>query len=86
MTVVEMISLALAAAILIVVLGGFMNRLVLQRGLGAQFNRGMVATLTPLTVTLLALNNEIPGEAVAALIAGPIGYVLGEKYGKPDAP
>ena len=39
----------------------------------------MTVMLALPTVALLAVGQVLPSEAIAALIAGPIGYVLGGK-------
>ena len=58
------ISIILAAAILALIVLGFLTRLWLRKGTGTQFNIGMAAPLTLLVTALLGLNNVIPSEAV----------------------
>ena len=80
----DRLSLMLAGAILLLIVGGIANRLVLGKGFGSQFNRGMVATLTVLVTAILALNEAISPEAVTLLLGGSAGYALGVKHGTDD--
>ena len=79
LTVVDHVAILLALSIPLVIVGGFVNRWVLKKGIGLQFIRCMTVMLALPTVALLAIGQVLPSEAIAALIAGPIGYVLGGK-------
>ena len=79
LTVVDCVSIFLALSIPLVIIGGFVNRWTLKKGIGLQFIRCMTVMLALPTIGLLAVTQVLPNEATAALIAGPIGYVLGGK-------
>ena len=78
-----MLSYVLAFGVLFVLLAGFCHRLVHNKGIGVQFTRSMVTIVTPLLAALLALNDAIPDAVLAALLAGPFGYVLGKRSAGP---
>ena len=71
------ISLMLMGCIVLVLVGGFTNRLYLKKGMGVQFTKCMVAMLNPLIAALLRLHEALPDAAIAAILAGPFGYILG---------
>lgn len=74
------LSVILATAVPITLVGGFRNRGVgdKAKGIGWQFIRFSVLTISIPIVGLLALNDALSGEA-AALIGGAMGYAFGKK-------
>ena len=79
------LSITLALAVLGVLIGGFHNRLAGQtpKGIGWQFIRFIVLSISLPIIGLLALNNALSGEA-AALIGGAMGYAFGRKEEKEE--
>jgi hypothetical protein len=71
------ISLVVATAIPIVVIGGFFNRATTGKGIGWQYIRFTVIAIALPTIALLGLNNLLTGEA-AALIGTAMGYAFGK--------
>ena len=74
------LSIVLALSILVVLIGGFHNRLASKepKGIGWQFIRFIVLSISLPIIGLLALNDALSGE-VATLIAGAMGYAFGKK-------
>ncbi len=74
------LSIVLALSVLVVLIGGFHNRLAGQepKGIGWQFIRFIVLSISLPIIGLLALNDALSGE-VATLIAGAMGYAFGKK-------
>ena len=83
------LSALLGSAVPIVLIGGFINRVLVTRetekgnvvrgkGIGWQFIRFTVLTISIPIVGMLALNDMLSGEA-AALIGGAMGYAFGRK-------
>ena len=60
------------ASILLVIVGGFANRLYLKKGVGREFTRCMVGLVTVLIGALLRLKGAVPDMAIGAILAGPI--------------
>jgi hypothetical protein len=78
--VVPALSILLAASVPIVLIGGFLNRGTgdKAKGIGWQFIRFTVLTISIPIVGILALNGALSGEA-AALIGGAMGYAFGQR-------
>lgn len=72
------LSLVLALSVPIVLAGGLWNRTSGNKGIGWQFIRFSVLTISLPIIGLLALNDALPGEA-AALIGGAMGFAFGKK-------
>lgn len=72
------LSIILALSVPIVLIGGFRNRSEGDKGIGWQFIRFTMLTISIPIIGLLALNNALSGEA-AALIGGAMGYAFGKK-------
>ena len=79
------LSIVLALAVLVALIGGFHNRLADQKpkGIGWQFIRFIVLSISLPIIGLLALNDALSGEA-AALIGGAMGYAFGRKEEKEE--
>lgn len=77
-SVVFWVSLVLAVSVPIVLVGGLWNRIKGDKGIGWQFIRFTVLTISLPIIAVLSLNNALPGEA-AALIGGAMGYAFGKK-------
>ena len=79
------LSIVLALAVLVVLIGGFHNRLAGQapKGIGWQFIRFIVLSISLPIIGLLALNDALSG-AAAALIGGAMGYAFGKKDEKDE--
>lgn len=77
------ISGILALTILVVVVGGLMNRVKTEKGIGWQFIRYTVIAISLPICGLLALNGALTGEA-ATLIAGAMGYAFGKSGSNAD--
>lgn len=88
----ELVEIAIASAVPIVLIGGFINRCIVThendngnilrgRGIGWQFIRFCVLTTGLPIVGLLALRGVVTGEAALAFIAAGVGYAFG-KVGK----
>ena len=75
----EWISILLVVCVGLVLVGGFANRLYCKKGIGASFTKCMIGLVNPLIAALLLLNGALSDGAVAALLAGPFGYILGMK-------
>lgn len=71
------ISMTLASAVPIALIGGLCNRYRLKRGIGWQFIRYTVLTLSIPMVALLAINNLLSAEA-ATLIGTAMGFAFGK--------
>ena len=82
MTVLEIESFALIAAIFVVIIGGLVNRYHLKKGIGWQFIRYCVLTISLSLCGLLALNNALTSEA-ATIISAAMGFTFG-KVGKDE--
>ena len=79
------LSLVLASAVPIVLIGGLWNRISGERGIGWQFIRFTMLGISIPIVGLLALNDALSGEA-ATLIGTAIGFAFGKSDdGKKDA-
>ena len=82
MTVVNYISIALAVAIVGVVATGAITRLCNRedgtRGIGWQFIRYTVIGMALPLAGILVLNGALT-DAVAAIIAGAMGYAFGQR-------
>ena len=74
------LSLLLAFSVPIVLIGGFHNRLAGEKpkGIGWQFIRFVVLTISIPIIGLLALNNMLSSEA-ATLIGTAMGFAFGKK-------
>lgn len=69
----NILATAILAAPVIVII----ERIISKKGIGVRTIQFVaVATITP-ALTLLAMNNLIRGETVAAIFAGLTGYLLG---------
>lgn len=75
------VSLVLALAIVIVIIGGFLNRRQQGLGIGWQFIRFNVIAISLPVTCILALNGQLTGEA-ATIIGGALGYCFGKNDGK----
>lgn len=71
------VSLIVATAIPIVLIGGFWNRSTTNKGIGWQYIRFTVIAIALPTVALLGLNNMLTGEA-GTIIAAAMGYAFGK--------
>jgi hypothetical protein len=71
------LSIILALAVPIVVVGGLWNRFSAKKGIGWQFIRFNVIAISLPICGLLALNNALTGEA-ATIIAAAMGYAFGK--------
>jgi hypothetical protein len=71
-------TILLALSVPIVLAGGLWNRISGDKGIGWQFIRFTVLTISLPIIGVLALNNALPGEA-AALIGGAMGFAFGKK-------
>ena len=74
------LSVLLALAVLVALVGGFHNRLKHEKpkGIGWQFIRFTVLSISLPIIALLALNDAL-SSAAAALIGGAMGYAFGKK-------
>lgn len=85
---VTIVDCILAAAILALIVLGYLTRILGNKGTGTLFTVGMFAMLLLLVTTLLGLKKVIPGDAVVSLITGlftgPIGFAAG-RYGRRGA-
>ncbi len=74
------LSIILALAIPIVLIGGLWNRHAgdKPKGIGWQFIRYTVLAISVPTIALLALNDALSGEA-ATLIGTAVGFAFGKK-------
>ena len=74
------LSVLMALAIFVALIGGFHNRLQgdKPKGIGWQFIRFMVLSISLPLVAVLALNDAL-SSAAAALIGGAMGYAFGKK-------
>ena len=72
------LSALLASSVPIVLFLGLKNRTSLGRGIGWQFIRFSVLSISIPIIGLLALNDALSG-AAAALIGGAMGYAFGKK-------
>ncbi|KZK82402.1 hypothetical protein PsAD46_03530 [Pseudovibrio sp. Ad46] len=70
-----LVSLVLAISVPIVILGGIKNRNETKKGIGWQFIRFIVLSISLPIIGTLALNGMLNGEA-ATLIAGAMGYAF----------
>ncbi len=79
------LSVVLASSVPIALIGGFFNRLAgrAPKGIGWQFIRFIVLSISLPIIGLLALNDALSGEA-AALIGGAMGYAFGRKEEKEE--
>lgn len=75
------VSLVLAIAIIIVIVGGFLNRRQQGLGIGWQFIRFNVIAISLPVTCILALNGQLTGEA-ATIIGGALGYCFGKNDGR----
>lgn len=77
---IPLLSVLLALAVPIVLVGGFHNRLAgdKPKGIGWQFIRLIVLALALPIIGVLALNGALSGEA-AALIGGAMGFAFGKR-------
>lgn len=75
------VSLILAASIPITIVGGFISRR--GKGIGWQFIRFSVLTVSIPTIGLLALNDALNGEA-ATVIGAAMAYAFGKAAEKDD--
>ena len=82
MNVIEIESFVLTAAIFAVIIGGLVNRYQLKKGIGWQFIRYCVLTISLPLCGLLALNNALSTEA-ATIISAAMGFAFG-KIGKDE--
>jgi len=71
------VSVLLAVAVLVVIVGGLWTRAAGEKGIGWQFIRFNVIAISVPIVGLLALNNALTGEA-AAIIAAAMAYAFGK--------
>lgn len=71
------ISIILALSLLAVFIGSLWNRVATKKGIGWQFIRYTVISISLPLAGLLALNNSLTGEA-ATLIGLALGYAFGK--------
>jgi uncharacterized membrane protein len=76
-TVLDAISGVLALAILVVIVGGIVQRIYSGKGIGWQFIRYTVIAISIPLVGILALNSLLTGEA-ATIIAAAMAYSFGK--------
>lgn len=76
------LSIILALVPIVVVVGGLWNRTKLGKGIGWQFIRFTVISVSVPLVAILALNNALTGEA-STIIAAAMAYAFG-KSGETD--
>ena len=75
------LSIVLASAVPIVLIGGFCNRMKGDgKGIGWQFIRFTVIALSIPVTGILALNNMLTGEA-STLLAAAMAYAFAKKDG-----
>ena len=74
----EIISLILAIGVVVVFAGSLWNRIAIKKGIGWQFIRYTVISISIPLACVLALNNVLTGEA-ATLIGLALGYCFGKK-------
>ena len=79
----DWVSILLASAVPIVLIGGWANRIINNKGIGWQFIRFTVIALVLPIIGLLAVKEIIAGDVVYALIAAALGYAFG-KVGKDE--
>jgi len=79
-----MISIILAASVPLILWYGLHHRIETEKGIGWQFIRYTVISISIPIVGVLALNNALTGEA-ATLIAGALGYAFGKSDEKFDS-
>ena len=79
----DTLSIILALAVLVVIVGGIWNRISQRKGIGWQFIRYTVIGISLPIVALLAINDVLT-EAAATIIASAMGYAFG-KTGDPKA-
>lgn len=72
------VSVILAVSILVIIGGGLHNRWKLGKGIGWQFIRFIVLSISIPTVALLAINGALSGEA-ATVIGAAMGYAFGRR-------
>tara|TARA_R110002124_G_scaffold99593_6_gene245745 strand:+ start:751 stop:1017 length:267 start_codon:yes stop_codon:yes gene_type:complete len=73
----ELLELILGAAVLLVPALVLFERLIARKGIGVRSIQYIaVGTVVPV-VALLSLRGMMQGEAVAAILAGLVGYLLG---------
>ena len=79
------LSVLLALAVLVALVGGFHNRLQGEKpkGIGWQFIRFIVLSISLPIIGLLALNDALSGEA-ATLIGTAMGFAFGKKDEKKE--
>jgi len=71
------VSGILAISVVVVIVGGLWNRISTNKGIGWQFIRFIVISISIPVVGLLALNNALNGEA-ATIIASAMAYAFGK--------
>jgi hypothetical protein len=76
------LSYVLAAIPIAVVVGGIWNRTRLGKGIGWQFIRFTVVSVSLPLVAILALNDALTGEA-STIIAAAMAYAFGKSGEKP---
>jgi len=77
------ISLVLGSAVPLALILGYLNRTAdpnRVKGIGWQFIRYTVLSISVPVAAILALNNALSGEA-ATIIAGAMGYAFGKSSG-----
>lgn len=81
----EIVSIALAAVMVIAMIGMMWNRIKVGRGIGWQIIRFTTIAIALPLAGILALNGAL-NEAVTAIIAGALGYAFGKSdEDKPNA-
>ena len=73
----DLISALLMLSILLVIVGGFANRLYFKKGIGREFTRCMLGLVSVLVGTLLRLKGAVPDLVIGVILAGRILDVLG---------
>ncbi|MCZ8258916.1 MAG: hypothetical protein O9333_02140 [Beijerinckiaceae bacterium] len=71
------ISVIMSLSIPITIFCGLRNRSMVGKGIGWQFIRFIVLSISIPTAAILALNGSLTGEA-ATIIAGAMGYAFGK--------
>jgi hypothetical protein len=80
MTAKDIISILMALAVLIALIGSLWGRIQQQKGIGWQFIRfNTIAIALPITAILIL--NDLFTEGAAAILAGALGYAFGRNGG-----
>lgn len=79
----DWVTILLASAVPIVLLGGLAHRVIVGKGIGWQFIRFVVIAIGIPIAGVLALKGMVAGDAVYAILAAALGYAFG-KVGKDE--